>query len=50
MRVKVTFECEVYPCGHSEWFAVHDELEHTGLDRICNLEIEEIEEDEDGDN
>ena len=50
MKVRVTFECEVYACGHSEWFAVHDELEHTGLDRISNLEVEEIEDTENGNN
>ena len=44
MKVKVTFECEVYPYGHSEWSAVYDELEHTRLDYVHNLDVEEIEE------
>lgn len=44
MKVKVEFECEVYAAFSDPWFAVNDELKHTGLDYISNLEVTEIKE------
>ena len=40
MKVKVTFECEIYPCGNSPWFAVYEALEHSSkLDCLQNVEV-----------
>lgn len=39
MKVKVVFECEIYPTDYTSWFAVNDELEHTGFDCVNNLSV-----------
>ena len=40
MKVKVTFECEIYPCGNSPWFEVYEALEHSSkLDCLQNVEV-----------
>ena len=43
MKVKVEFECEIYPVDYSPWFTVHDRLEHTDLDRVNNLKVLNVE-------
>ena len=39
MKVKVEFECDIYPLDYTPWFTVHDELEHTNLDYVNNLNV-----------
>lgn len=29
MKVKIVFECEIYPTNYTPWFTVNDELKHT---------------------
>lgn len=39
MKVKVVFECEIYPTNRAPWFTVNDELKHTGFDYVENLSV-----------
>lgn len=39
MKVKVVFECEIYPTDYTPWFTVNDELKHTGFDCVNNLSV-----------
>lgn len=39
MKVKIVFECEIYPTDYTPWFAVNDELKHTGFDCVNNLSV-----------
>ena len=40
MKVKVTFECEIYPCGDSPWFTVYDALSQSSkLDYIRDVTV-----------
>lgn len=46
MKVKVEFECEIYPTNYTPWFTVNDELKHTDFEHINNLTVTDIETDE----
>ena len=46
MKVKVEFECEIYPCERTPWFEVCDELNHTGFDQVNNLRVFDVETEE----
>ena len=39
MKVKVSFECEVYSTEYTPWFAVDNELNHTNLEQVNNLQV-----------
>lgn len=40
MKVKVTFECEIYPCDNSPWFEVYDALSQSSkLECIQNVTV-----------
>lgn len=40
MKVKVTFECEIYPCDKTPWFEVYEALEHSSkLDYLHNVQV-----------
>ena len=39
MKVKVVFECEIYPTDYTPWFTVNDELKHTDFDCVENLKV-----------
>jgi len=43
MKVKVVFECEIYPIEYTPWFTVNDELKHTNLDYVDNLSVYDAE-------
>lgn len=43
MKVKVEFECEIYPENYMPWFTVNDEIKHTGLDCVENLKVFDVE-------
>lgn len=39
MKVKVEFECEIYPEYYTPWFTVNDIIEHTNLECVENLRV-----------
>lgn len=39
MKIKVEFECEIYPVEYTPWFTVNNELKYTNLDCIESLEV-----------
>ena len=39
MKIKVEFECEIYPVEYTPWFTVNNELNYTNLDYIESLEV-----------
>lgn len=46
MKVKIEFECEIYPENYTPWFTANDELKHTNLEYIKNLKVFDVETDE----
>lgn len=43
MKVKVEFDCEIFPDGTTPWFFVHNELKHVDMDCIDNLKVYDAE-------
>lgn len=43
MKVKIEFECEIFPGGTTPWFFVHSELNHADIDCIDNLKVYDVE-------
>ena len=39
MKVKVEFECEIYPVEYTPWFTVNDEIVHTNLECVEKLKV-----------
>lgn len=39
MKVKIEFECEIYPEYYTPWFTVNDIIEHTNLECVENLKV-----------
>lgn len=40
MKVKVTFECEIYPCDRTPWFEVYEALNHSSkFDQLQNVKV-----------
>lgn len=39
MKVKIEFECEIYPEKFTPWFTVNDEIQRTNLECVDNLKV-----------
>lgn len=43
MKVKIEFECEIYPDKFTPWFTVNDEIIHTNFECVENLKVFDVE-------
>ena len=39
MKVKVEFECEIFPGGTTPWFFIHNELKHMDIECVDSLKV-----------
>lgn len=39
MKVKIEFECEIYPEKFTPWFTVNDEIQRINLECVENLKV-----------
>jgi len=43
MKVKVEFECEIFPDGTTPWFFIYDALKHCGVEYAETLKVYDAE-------